>query len=310
VPHNYNTDSTNATSYRGPRFGVVRNDRDKAEARRNRRKRCPAASPADVRECEIYKTIDHVFGASLPDDDYGREAVSELVNQMALRGASADEMRDAALDLLPELDDDDSLDILLKKIGKGRHRSADQVARALGVTYQMRTFLDLRTIGACDMAKKQRDAIQRQKEAADKRWKREQSGAKPHATSAAKTKPWSERGESRSTYYRKQKAAAETAKNSPRDCFGDHTLSGFPMDESVPGDPPAGPCHGITGAGMKHGTGPATSLPSPFALRSRNRKASCPSRRRPMAPFFLGVISPNMRAGTCRNVRGCISTRW
>jgi hypothetical protein len=193
--------------------GIVRNERDKAEARRNRRKSGRPASPADVRECEINKVIDHVFGASLPDDDYGREVLYELLNQLALRGASPGEMRDRALDLLPELDDDDSLDILIKGIGIGRKRRADQSARALGVTYEMRTFLDLRTIGACDMSKKQRDAIQRQKEAADKRWKREQAGAKPQAESARQNKPWKLEGISESTYYRRKKRAAENAAN-------------------------------------------------------------------------------------------------
>jgi hypothetical protein len=260
VRANYIVDSIDATSKRGPRFGVVRNARDKAEARRNRRKSGPGASPADVRECELYETIDHVFGPSLPDDDYGRDVLRELLNQLALRGASLDEMRDVALDLLPEMDDDDSLDVLIKEIGKGRRRNADQVARALGVTYEMRTFLDLRTIGACDMSKKQRDAIQRQKEAADKRWKREQAGAKPHAASAAKTKPWLERGESRSTYYRKrkaEKAAAENAKNSPWDCVGDHTLPALLIDNSVSGD-------GTTGAATDHGVEASDFIAEPL----------------------------------------------
>lgn len=188
MPATYRTDSVNATD----RFGIVRNERDKTEARRNRRRRGGRpTSPADVRECELYMSVNHLFGASLPDDDYGREVLRELLNQLALRGAAQEEMRDAALDLMPEIDDDDSLDIMVKEIGKGRKRSADQVARALGVTYEMRTFLDLRTIGACDMLKKQRDAIQRQKEAADKRWKREQAGAKPQAESERRRKPWS-----------------------------------------------------------------------------------------------------------------------
>jgi hypothetical protein len=138
---------TNAISNQGrfERAGVVYNARDKAEARRNRRKSGRPASPADVREREINVVIRHVFGASLPNDDYGRDVLYELLNQLALHGASADEMRDRALDLLPELDDDDSLDILIEKIGKGRKRYADPIARALGVTYQMRMFLDLRT---------------------------------------------------------------------------------------------------------------------------------------------------------------------
>lgn len=252
-------------AYRSVRVGgVVRNERDKAEARRNRSKSGRPASPADVRECELYTVIRHVFGASLPDDDYGRDVLRELLNQLALRGASSDEMRDTALHFLPELDDDDSLAILIKEIGKGRKRRADHVARALGVTYQMRTFLDLRSIGACDIPKKERDAIQRQKEAADRRWQREQAGAKPQAQSAAQLRPWLEWGISKATYYRrKQKAAAENAKNGPRDHFGDRTLSILPMDEPVSGDQPALPSREITDAEVEHRgeTSPTTGKP-------------------------------------------------
>ena len=208
---------------------IVRNDRDLADARRNRRKSGRPASPADVRECEVYKVIDHVFGASLPDDDYGREVLRVLLNQMVLRRASIEEMRDRALDLLPELDDDDSLDNMIKEIGKGRRRSADQVARDLGVTYQMRTFLDLRTIGCCDMTKKQRDAIQSQKEAADKRRAREHAGARPQAQSNERTRPWEAMGICRATFYRRKKAAEKSA----CDCFGDHALPSFLTDKSV-----------------------------------------------------------------------------
>jgi hypothetical protein len=199
---------TNATTF------IVRNERDKAEARRYRRRKSGRpASPADVRECEINKVIDHVFGASLPDDDFGREVLYELLNQMALRGASDDEMRDCALDLLPELDDDDSLDIMVKKIGKGRKRGADQIARKLGVTYEMRTLLDLRTVGACDVTKKWRDAIQQQKESFDKRWRREQAGAAPQERSARRNKPWEAMGMGKTKYYALKKAAAAATQN-------------------------------------------------------------------------------------------------
>jgi hypothetical protein len=219
--------------------GTVLNKHDKAWHRRNRRK-CAPASPAEVRECEINKVIDHMFGASLTDDDFGRDVLYELLNQMALRGASTAEMTDLAVDLLPEIADDDSLDVMIKRIGKGRRRGADQIAHALGVDYRTRTLLDLRTVGANDVSRKWRDAIQRQKEAADKRWAREQAGAKPQSRSAARNRPWEAMGICRATFYRRKKAAEKSAtgnsKKDPCDCFGDHTLSVFPMDKSVSGE--------------------------------------------------------------------------
>jgi hypothetical protein len=178
--------------------------------------RCEPGDPfsrGQLREREIMKVVSHIFGgATLPDDDYGRDMLFEILNQFALNGASHDELWAHGLDLLPEMDDDDSLDIMIKKIGLGRKRGADDIARRLGVDYQMRTLLDLRTIGACDMSKAARAKIQRQKEAADKRWKRAKAGAKPQAQSERRRKPWELRGISESTY-RREKRAAKTAAN-------------------------------------------------------------------------------------------------
>src|SRR6266851_1706795 len=96
------------------------------------------------REREIMVVVSYIFGAaSLPDDDFGREVLFEVLNQFALNGATQDELRAYGRDLLPEIDDDDSLDIMVKAIKLGRKRNADDIARRLGVNYQMRTLLHL-----------------------------------------------------------------------------------------------------------------------------------------------------------------------
>jgi hypothetical protein len=166
-------------------------------------------SPGQLREIEIIKVVGHIFGAaSLPDDDFGRDVLFEVLNQFALNGATQDELRAYGRDLLPEIDDDDSLDIMVKKIGIGRKRRADDIARRLGIDYQMRTLLNLRSIGAFDVSKARRAAISAQNQAAKKRWDREKAGAKPHARSARKAKPWEDEGVSRSTYYARKKREA------------------------------------------------------------------------------------------------------
>ena len=156
--------------------------------------------------------VDHFFGAaSLPDNDDGRAVLFEVLNQFKLNGATQDELRAYGLDLLPEIDDDDSLDIMVKAIKIGRKRNADDIARRLGVNYQVRTLLDLRTIGAYDVPKAARAKIQRQKEAADKRWERELAGARPQAKSERRRKPWKLQGISESTYRRRKRAAKKAA---------------------------------------------------------------------------------------------------
>jgi len=259
-------------------FGIVCNQRDKAEVRGNigkarlYRRRDPGTpfSMGQLREIEIVlKFVSHVFGATLPDDDFGREVLFEVLNQFALNGASPDELRECGVDLLPEVGDDDTLDDMVKKIGRGRKRKADDIARRLGVDYQLRTLLDLRSIGASDMSKREREAIQRQKAAADKRWKREQAGAKPHARSAAKRKPWLELGCSRSTYYARQKAAAENAKNSELDCFGSHTLSSFSSTNESEVINLAGPCPDTIDAEMEHGGEASDLIAEPLSQQER-----------------------------------------
>jgi hypothetical protein len=218
------------------RNGTERQDHHARETRVNigkarcyqRRTPSEPFSLGALREIELFKFIEHDFGASLPDDDLGKDVLRELLNQLALNGATPDQLRKLGRDLLPELDDDDSLDEVVKEIGIGRKRKADAVAREIDLTYELRTLLDIRTIGACDMSKAGRAAISAQKQAADKRWSREQAGAKPHAKSARKAKPWETKGISRSAYYARQKRAAETAKNSSLDYFGGHTLPTFP----------------------------------------------------------------------------------
>lgn len=105
------------------------------KARRYQR-RAPDApfSLGQLRERELFKAINRLFGASLPNDDCGREALRELLNQLALNGVGPDQLREFALDLVPELDDDDSIYNLVKEVGTGRKRRADTVARALGIT--------------------------------------------------------------------------------------------------------------------------------------------------------------------------------
>jgi hypothetical protein len=200
-------------------------------------------SRGQLREIEIMKVVYRVFGgATLPDDDFGRDVLFEILNQLMLNGASADELRERGRDLLPEIDDDDSLDDMLKKIGIGRKRWADDIARRLGVDYQMRTLLDLRTIGACDMSKAARAKIAAQKEAADKRRKRAKAGAKPQAQSERRRKPWELQGISESTY-RRRKRAAKNAANDAVTALLTSYPSSFPSMECChpETEPPADP---------------------------------------------------------------------
>ena len=112
-----------------------------------------------------------------PDDDLGRAVLWELLNQLVLNGAAPDKVRKRGIDLLPEIDDDDSLDDMLKDIGAGRKRKSNDIACNIGLDFQRRDRLQIRFIGCCDKSKAERKAIYAQLKAANQRWKREQDRA-------------------------------------------------------------------------------------------------------------------------------------
>jgi len=201
------------------------------QARRN-----PFRAPFTIgsaRVTALRAFIRHTFGATLPDDDYGRMVLRPLLDHIAFNGGDAEFLRQVCLDLLPELDDDDSLDILIKEVGPGRKWQADALAREIGLDFETRTRLGICTIGSFDVSKDRRKAIYAQKRAADKRWAREKRGANPQAKSARRRQPWEAEGISKRTYYyrRKQAAAAHKARDdathkiSGLHHFGPHTLS-------------------------------------------------------------------------------------
>ena len=164
---------------------------------------------------ELMDFARYQFGPTLPDDDYGRDVLREILNQLALAGAGPDVLRARGRDLLPEVDDDDSLDIMVQEIGTGRRIKAEPLGRAIGLTFKARVALDITTIGCLDVSPAARKAIAAQKRAADKRWNREKAGAKPQAQSERRAQPWLALGICKRTYQARKKAAAEMVQAAP-----------------------------------------------------------------------------------------------
>jgi len=96
-----------------------------------------------------------------------------LLKQQALNGFSPHMMRRYAINLLPEIGDDDSLDNMLQDIGGGTRRNADDLGRRIGLDLKTRELLEITCIGAGDCPKPERMAIKAQLYAANKKWKRE-----------------------------------------------------------------------------------------------------------------------------------------
>jgi hypothetical protein len=94
-----------------------------------------------------------------------------------------------------------------------RLEKADELGRRFEITYAVRTFLKLKTIGCCDKTKVQRTRLRkarkRERDRLRSACKRAERGAMPRAqwleNSKTRTKPWEQEGKSRATYYRSLK---------------------------------------------------------------------------------------------------------
>ena len=89
-----------------------------------------------------------------------------------------------------------------------QRRSADALARFLGLIYKMRTALGITTIGSIDIDKRQRAKIRKERARVAEQYRRRARGAKPRSESALRKRPWKQDGVGRSTYYKRKRAEA------------------------------------------------------------------------------------------------------
>src|SRR5262249_14720588 len=106
------------------------------------------------------------------------------------------------------------LDRLLDEaIRHPRRWKADPLGAELGLSATVRDFLDIRTIGACDITKRQRQHLRRKRKRLKEAERRRENGAKPRGASITQLQPWKKAGISRRTWYRRRatdlKEAAE-----------------------------------------------------------------------------------------------------
>jgi hypothetical protein len=86
---------------------------------------------------------------------------------------------------------------------------ADALGALLSLTYADRQYLNITTIGACDVSKAERQSLSKQKKRDRDRIraaeKRRLAGVRPRATSLSATRPWEADAISRRTWERRQK---------------------------------------------------------------------------------------------------------
>jgi hypothetical protein len=175
--------------------------------------------PARLRVLEIEKVIRARHGAVVPDARGTDDLPSVLAYLTGAAGGRA-HVDSWARRWLPWLDDAAVLQAareLSERLATGKRGPrilpADHVARLLHVSMEERTRLGLKTIGACDVPRKQRlKEAKARKQAADRERqaeRRKKTGSVPRATflatSLAVARPWEDEGISRATWYRRQR---------------------------------------------------------------------------------------------------------
>jgi hypothetical protein len=98
-----------------------------------------------------------------------------------------------------------------------KHKSADDLARFLGVTYEQRQKLCLSTIGSINVGKRARKELRKRRWRLNAERRRRGRGMRPQSQSLSRLKPWEAKGMSRAKWYRQNKGRrdSETTSSTP-----------------------------------------------------------------------------------------------
>ena len=194
----------------------------------------------------------------LPDDDAGRDLFFVLAQHVtSLNGDPERNVRDYAAAWCKWMPDDE-LDAFVRRVLAKPYRwRADPLGAEIGLLDAVRTLLDIRTIGAIDVPKAEREKRRAQSKAETKREKRRAAGMKPQAESLSSTKPWLAEGMSRAKWYRlgRHRETSETV-------LTPHILTKLYRGQSCltpPAAPRAAPPQGFPQCGMRLGAFPSLS---------------------------------------------------
>jgi hypothetical protein len=184
---------------------------ERVEARKRRRW---FATPAIVtfRMTELFDVFNYRYGAApLPDDDAGRDDLKLMFQVLSTTSRADLRMFSVAGTWAPWMPPDELAAMVADVEAHPRRFKADTIAARLGITAEIRTLLELRTIGAIDKPAEQRAAERREQQRLAKERKRRAAGIPTIAEARAMRspkEPWSDAKMSRSTWYRRRRKTA------------------------------------------------------------------------------------------------------
>jgi len=123
-----------------------------------------------------------------------------------------------------------------------QHRSADKLARFLGVTFPQRNALGISTIGSVDVNRRARALLRKRRRRLREERRRRSRGARPRAeyeaNSLSRGKPWEAEGMSRRSWYRKRRGTSARPPIPPLKSGGTRGTSARPATLSSGGHGP------------------------------------------------------------------------
>ena len=169
---------------------------------RQRRERGRYPRIVNFRLRDLENLFAHRYGPTLPDDDAGRGDLYVVACHIFHIGSPEVHIPAWARLWCPWLGEHEC-DTLIADVTRTRQRwGAEALAKLMRLDDATRTLLGISTIGAIDVSKAKRAKRAKRRDAAYQKARRVKAGAKPHAASAERTKPWEALGISRRAYYR------------------------------------------------------------------------------------------------------------
>ena len=194
------------------------------EASRRKKHKGPSKpwNMTDARIEDMLIVFRRRYGPLLPDDDCGRDDLELFAQHLAFRrGALVEHLAEFAALYAPWATAEEIAAICEFVGGNRRAFSAHELGQQLRLTQEERDALKHKVIRTHDATDESMKAARRAKDRAAKAEKRRKAGAKPHAMSAARLKPWKAEGMSKATWYRRRQKASETNSSAPKNTIAD-----------------------------------------------------------------------------------------
>ena len=166
-------------------------------------------SIAALRIAELHRLFRHRYGHVLPDDDSGRDDVQIMAHHLAKLADNPRKRIKSFVELsAPWMTANETAALIDRITSQPIRWRADKLAHRLNLTEVDRRQLGIRTIGAVDMSKQEREQARKLRDRQRKRQKRRAAKKQLRADyiathSTNRTKPWIAAGISRRSWYRR-----------------------------------------------------------------------------------------------------------